>query len=373
MKTYSEETKNELLKNIKTDTFETKDLSKMLSKRIVGVRLVTGRGKMTISASNKALGISVKTSTEAEDFKKKNIRSGAFLLFDDATIRAFDNLFANARQALQRYAISKEGNIYYLTSENYETFEELFNSKYLVAFNEEKEKLIGSLDTAKDSFKKALTSWLTEVIDDDKERTTLINYYVSKFPTKSMMEKDCNLSLMLSAFPIVTEDSLVGIDKTLAAKIAESNESSTIETLASMVSKNLAEAYKITEKMINTIDIETSFDETRLLNLNMGSRTKGLLNQTIDYLKNNNFVLKNDTIGTIIFILERTFIKKQNVYGKDITNAEALAVSESLLAGIYGYATKNELDEELEEVMKTSDYDAESLDIIADDIDLEKL
>ena len=63
----------------------------------------------------------------------------------------------------------------------------------------------------------------------------------------------------------------------------------------------------------------------------------------------------------------------RGVYGKDITNAEALAVSESLLAGIYGYATKNELDEELEEVMKTSDYDAESLDIIADDIDLEKL
>ena len=48
---------DELMKGIKAKGTETKDLSKLFSSRIVGVRLIAGRGRMQVLASDTALGI----------------------------------------------------------------------------------------------------------------------------------------------------------------------------------------------------------------------------------------------------------------------------------------------------------------------------
>lgn len=370
----NEKVTEELLKNIKTDDeFNISDLSKLFCKRVVGVRLSTGRGRMVIKASDRVLGISKKANATAEEFRKKSVKAGNFLFFDEKIIKNFDNLFTVIRQAMTRYSISKEGSTYYMTMENYYKFSEYFEKTYLPKFEEQKKSLIANIDDYKSSFKSSLESWLTETVDDDKDRTTLLTYYISKFPTAEEFKTDCNLELLLSAYPIVQEDAFNGVNVEIANKLKNSSDQATIDTLYTMVVNNLAEAYKITEKMISTIDVQTSFDGERLLNLNMGSRTKGLLNQTIELLRNNNYLLKNDTINDIIFLLDRIFIQKKDINDQFLTNNEAVEISEKLLAGIYGYASHLDKIDDFAEQIKGSNYDLETLEILSGEIELSDL
>lgn len=370
----NEKITEELLKNIKTnDEFNMSDLSQLFCKRVVGVRLSTSRGRMVIKASDGVLGIKAKTNVEAENFRKNRIKAGNFLFFDEKIIKEFENLFSIIRQAMTRYAISKEGNTYYMTIENYNKFSEYFEKNYVTKFYGYKESLVKNLDDYKETFKQHLTSWLNETIEDDKNRDILLTYYISKFPTKQEFEKNCNIELMLSSYPIVIDDAFEGVSKEVAQKLKTSADSTTIETLYTMVVNNLGEAYNIVEKMISTIDVESSSDDERILNIKMGSRTKGLLNQTIDLLRNNNYLLKNETIDNIIFLLDRIFIKKMDINGKFLTNNSAVELSEKLLAGIYKYAAHLEREDEFAELVKDSDYDFETLSFLAEEVDLEKL
>ena len=273
-----------------------------------------------------------------------------------------------------RYSISKEGSPYYMTSENYMKFKDTFENAYIPKFNTKKENLLASLDTHKKAFKDSLTTWLEEVVEDPKEQKNLLTHYVSKFPTTIEIEKDCQISLLLSAFPVVQESTLTGVPSALVKEIESSSEETSVDTLYQMILSNLEEAFKVIEKAVESIDVVTEFDEDRVLNIKMGSRTKGLLNQTIDYLENNNFVLMNDFISSVVFLMKRTFIQQINVSGKPITNAEALGISENLLALIYGYAKHIEMEDEFEnDVLRNSDYDAETLEVISDMLDITKL
>lgn len=368
------EVTEELLKNIKTEEeFNISDLSKLFCKRVVGVRLSTGRGRMVIKASDRVLGISKKTNATAEEFRKKSVKAGNFLFFDEKIIKNFDNLFTVIRQAMTRYSVSKEGSIYYMTMENYYKFSEYFVKTYLPKFEEQKKSLIKNIDTYKESFKKSLESWLKETVEDNKDREMLLTYYTNKFPTAEEFETDCNLELLLSAYPIVQEDAFNGVNAEIAKKLKDSSDQATIDTLYTMITNNLAEAYKITEKMISTIDVQTSFDGERILNFNMGSRTKGLLNQTIELLRNNNYLLKNETINDIIFLLDRIFIQKKDIKNQFLTNNAAVEVSEKLLAGIYGYAVYLDKVDEFAEQIKGSNYDLETLEILCEEIKLSDL
>ena len=364
---HNEKITEELMSNIKASGTTSKDLSKLFCKRLVGVRLSSSRGRMQVVASDTALGIKTKASTTtASTFKKKNIKSGAFLLFNEDVIKSFDNLYSIIRQTMTRYSISKEGSMYYMTTENFTKFKKIFDEKYVPSFNEAKESLVSNLDTYRKSFEDSLGEWLKEVIEDETTRDRLSTYYISKFPTSEEIQRDCNLQLLLSAYPIVENSTLTGVDYQLVDEIVKSSNESSIDTLYQMTLGNLEEAFKVIEKVSDSIDIVTSFDADRVLNLNMGSRTKGLLNSTIEYIENNNYVLQNDFLGALVDVIKRTFVNQKTKDGRDITNEEAVNTCENLMGIIYGYANHIEMQDEFEEdVLKSSKFDADTLELLS--------
>lgn len=375
MKKYDERKTEELLSNLKADGVEVKDLSKLFCKKIIGVRIKAARGRMSIGIDNlKTLGIydEVGESKEVKEFKEQNISAGSFRLFNKNVVRDFDNLIANARQMIYRYSMTNDGLTYYMTVENYRDFKEVFNSKYSSKFYEMRNDLIDNLEDYKNLFSIRLKKWLSHTSLSSADINLAMTNYISKFPTAEEIKRNCIMDYYTIAYPVFNEIDIQGVSMDIADDILKDKDQSVIDTFYTLIGSSLENLFDITNKMIGTIEITTTTEENMDLKTSMSSRTKGLFNKTLDNIRNNNYLLKNDKLEKIIYLLSRTFIEKKNKQDENITNGEAVYISETLLAVIYNYAKYLGVDEMLTKDIKSSSYEEEEFELMAD-IDLSKL
>lgn len=371
MKQFDNKKTEELLSNLTKDGVEVKDLSKLFCKKIIGVRIIARRGKMLTGINDlKTLGLDTYSKNKyVESFKKDNIYAGAFRLFDKNIISQFDNLLANVRQMIYRYSLTNEGTIYYMTLDDYKDFKKVFEEKYVESFKELKTDLIENLKLYKKNFEKKFTSWLKNTGLDSSEIKLIKQKYLSKFPLKDEIEKNCILDYYTIAYPVFNEVDIEGISGEVATDLLEDQNVSVIETFYSLIGNSLYNLYDITLKMIDTVEISTKDEESQMLKTSMSSRTKGLFKKTIEKIYNTNHLLKNDKIDCILYLLDRTFTDKLNKDGLPITNGEAVNISEKVLAVIYSYSKYLGVDYMLEKTIENSIYDVEEFELF-EDIDL---
>ena len=374
MKVYDAEKTKELLKFLSEEETSVEDLSSILCKKIVGIRLKAARGQMGVSVNLKSLGISIDSKDkDIEEFMKENMSAGSFSFFNKKDIKKIDSLIGITRQALYRYSIANDGSTYYLTEDNYKEFKKDFHEKYLEKFNELKNDLILNLDVSKKSFENKLSKWLALRKLDEDEATLTLKKYLSKFPIKEQIERQFKMYYYTIAFPVFNETNIDGIDSDISKDLLEDKDNTTIETFYNMIANCLVSLFEITSKVIESINVSTIAEEEMPLDLNLASRTKGMLNKTINDLINNNKVLKNEKIGKIVNLLSKTFIDKKSENDERITNGEASEIGETLLASIYSYAKYINVEESLETVISKSEYSIEDLDLMSEIIDLDNL
>jgi len=374
MKVYDAEKTKELLKSLSEEETSVEDLSSILCKKIVGIRLKAARGQMGVSVNLKSLGISIDSKDkDIEEFMKENMSAGSFSFFNKKDIKKIDSLIGITRQALYRYSIANDGSTYYLTEDNYKEFKKDFHEKYLEKFNELKNDLILNLDISKKSFENKLSKWLALRKLDEDEATLTLKKYLSKFPIKEQIERQFKMYYYTIAFPVFNETNIDGIDSDISKDLLEDKDNTTIETFYNMIANCLVSLFEITSKVIESINVSTIAEEEMPLDLNLASRTKGMLNKTINDLINNNKVLKNEKIGKIVNLLSKTFIDKKSENDERITNGEASEIGETLLASIYSYAKYINVEESLETVISKSEYSIEDLDLMSEIIDLDNL
>ena len=130
MKKYDDKKTKEIMKNLSAEGAVT-DISKLLCKNIVGIRLTACRGKISTGIDLMSLGINLEgTEDEVLDFANNNISAGRFSYFAPEDIKEFDKQIAKARQSMYRHSITNDGSTYYMTIENYKDWREIFKTKY---------------------------------------------------------------------------------------------------------------------------------------------------------------------------------------------------------------------------------------------------
>lgn len=369
---YNEAKTAELLKNLGESgaTVEIKDLSKILCKKVVGVRLNGRRGKMSTTVSIKSLGLN--DYDKIDTFVNSKMKKSVISFFDKKVIAEFDNVINKVRQALYNASSSSDGTIYYMTEDNFSKFKKNFDEKYDVEYHKIKEALIANLASYKASFETELKTFVNSRGLDSSEADILYRSILSKFPTEEQMKNDCSLDYYVIAFPVFNEENISGINSEIALKMKEDKDNSAVEVFYDMVGNNLKDAFELVYKCMECVDTTASMQSMKMV-FNPAPKTKGFIYSKMSKLLDDNRVLKNDNLSKIVEVTERTFKHFEDNTGNPVTNQKAQETCEQLLGVIYGYAKYLGLEEKITPIIATSEYDEDDLVTIGEVTNIDNL
>lgn len=368
---YDETKTAELLKNLgEGSTIEVKDLSKILCKKVVGVRLNGRRGKMSTTVNIKSLGLNEYDKIDA--FVTSKMKKSVISFFDKEVIASLENVINKVRQSMYNASSSSDGTVYYMTEENFIKFKKNFDEKYSLEYDKIKNEIIANLATYKSSFESELKTFVTSRGLDSSEADILYRSILSKFPTEEQMKNDCTLDYYVIAFPVFNEENISGIDSSIADKMKIDKDSSAVEVFYDMVGNNLKDAFELVYKCMECID-DTPSMQAMTMNFAPASKTRGFINSKIMKLVDDNKVLKNDTLRKVISITSRTFREYHDNAGNPVTNKMAQETCEQLLGIIYGYAQYLGLEEKLSLLVSSTEYDEDDLSTIGEVADIDAL
>ncbi len=361
----------ELLKNLgDEETVEVKDLSKILSKKVVGVRLNGRRGKMATTVGIKDLGLN--DYDKIDDFVQSKMNKTVINFFDKSIIAKFENVINKVRQLMYNSASSSDGVIYYMTEKNFLDFKKSFDEKYKIEYDKLKDVLISELPAHKASFQSDLKTFVESRGIDETEAQVLYKSILSKFPTEEQIRNDCNIDYYVIAFPVFDEKNISGINSIVADKIRTDKDNSAVEVFYDMVGNNIKDAFEVVYKCLDCID-DTPSLQGKTMEFTPPSKTRGFINCKILKLIDDNKVLKNDTLGKAIKITSRTFREYLDKDGNAVTNKQAQETSEQLLGILYNYAKYLGLEEKILPIINTTDYSEDDLSIIGDVANIDEL
>lgn len=360
----------ELIKNIGED-LKVKDISKLLCKNIIGVRLNGRRGRMCTAINVKVLGLT-NYSKEVEAFLSSNVRNTVINFFDKDVIKKFDNIINKSRQSLYKYSLTNDGSIYYMTEGNFLEFKTKFESTHLQEFKELREDLIKNLANYKKTFKEDLKKFMDTRDLDTKEADMIFKSIFNRFPSKEMLERDCGLDYYVIPFPVYNADDAAGLNAEILKKLDSDKDASAVEVFYNMVGGSLKQTFDLVYKCMEFVD-DNSKAADLPMTFEVPSKTKGFINNTILKLAEDNKVMKNDNLMKILSVISQVFRDKTDKEGKSITNASATEIAEQLLGIIYSYSVYLGIDNLLTETVLLTEYTEEELLSIGEVADVNSL